>query len=187
MIFSKDDYLHYLYADKAALGAYTRFPLFSSGMGPLLTDPCWQFQKIMRKLEYWTNCYNSAWSKIYILYLRKVYQQLSIRLGFSIHINTFGEGLCLGHYGYTVIAGGTKIGKFCTITSGVTIGRTIDKKYSVIGDNCYIGVGASIINGAILGNNVTVGAGAVVTKSFAEDNIVLAGVPAKIISRKGIL
>jgi len=34
-----------------------------------------------------------------------------------------------------------------------------------------------------LGNNVQIGANAVVNKSFDEDNIVLAGVPARIVKR----
>jgi carbonic anhydrase/acetyltransferase-like protein (isoleucine patch superfamily) len=50
----------------------------------------------------------------------------------------------------------------------------------VIGTNCWLGHGAAIMPGVQLGNNVTVGANAVVTKSF-PDNVVIGGVPAKII------
>ncbi|KAL3945408.1 MAG: hypothetical protein SGBAC_000541 [Bacillariaceae sp.] len=49
-----------------------------------------------------------------------------------------------------------------------------------IGDNAWIGANATICPGVTLGNNVVVGAGAVVTKSFG-DNVVIAGVPAKVI------
>lgn len=49
-----------------------------------------------------------------------------------------------------------------------------------IGDNAWIGANATICPGVTLGNNVVVGAGAVVTKSF-PDNVVIGGVPAKII------
>jgi maltose O-acetyltransferase len=49
-----------------------------------------------------------------------------------------------------------------------------------IGDNVWIGANATINPGITLGNGVVVGAGAVVTKSF-PDNVVVAGVPAKII------
>ncbi|MEM7783872.1 MAG: acyltransferase [Planctomycetota bacterium] len=49
-----------------------------------------------------------------------------------------------------------------------------------IGKNCWLGHGVAIMPGVTLGNNVTVGANAVVTKSF-KDNVVIAGVPAKII------
>jgi len=50
-----------------------------------------------------------------------------------------------------------------------------------IGRNCWIGAKATIMPGVILGNNTIVGANSVVTKSFPDGNIVLAGIPAKII------
>ena len=51
-----------------------------------------------------------------------------------------------------------------------------------IGDNAWIGANATICPGVTLGNNVVVGAGAVVTKDF-PDNVVIGGVPAKIIKQ----
>lgn len=50
-----------------------------------------------------------------------------------------------------------------------------------IGNDCWIATNAVILPGVQLGNNVVVAAGAVVTKSFPS-NVVIAGVPAKIIS-----
>lgn len=50
----------------------------------------------------------------------------------------------------------------------------------VIGRNCWLAKGVCIMPGVILGDNVTVGANAVVTKSF-PDNVILGGVPAKVI------
>ena len=52
-----------------------------------------------------------------------------------------------------------------------------------IGDNCYIGTGATILGPVTIGNNVTIGAGAVVTKDVS-DNVIVAGVPAKIVKYK---
>lgn len=49
-----------------------------------------------------------------------------------------------------------------------------------IGKNCWIGGHATINPGVTLGDNVVVGSGAVVTKSF-PDNVVIAGVPARVI------
>lgn len=53
-----------------------------------------------------------------------------------------------------------------------------------IGDDCWIGGHATINPGVTLGNNVVVAAGAVVTRSFG-DNVVLAGVPARVIRTIG--
>jgi maltose O-acetyltransferase len=49
-----------------------------------------------------------------------------------------------------------------------------------LGNNCWLGANSTIIPGVVLGDGVVVGAGAVVTKSFPS-NVVVAGVPAKII------
>lgn len=49
-----------------------------------------------------------------------------------------------------------------------------------IGDNVWIGAHAVINPGVTLGNDVVVASGAVVTQSF-QDNVVIAGVPAKVV------
>lgn len=49
-----------------------------------------------------------------------------------------------------------------------------------IGNNCWIGAGVVFLDGAELGNGCVVGANAVVTKKF-PNNVVVAGVPAKIL------
>lgn len=53
----------------------------------------------------------------------------------------------------------------------------------IIGDNCWLGANVTILPEVELGNHVIVAAGSVVTKSFSEDNIIIGGVPAKIIKR----
>ena len=52
-----------------------------------------------------------------------------------------------------------------------------------IGNNCWLGANSIILPGVSLKDFTIVGAGCVVTKSFNEGNIVLAGVPARIIKR----
>lgn len=49
-----------------------------------------------------------------------------------------------------------------------------------IGNNCWIGAKATILDGTVIGNGVVVAAGAVVTGIF-PDNVVIGGVPAKIL------
>jgi serine acetyltransferase len=51
----------------------------------------------------------------------------------------------------------------------------------IIGDNCWLGAGCTILSGVRLGNHVVVAAGAVVTKSFDIDNVILGGVPARVV------
>ncbi|PTB85086.1 acyltransferase [Pseudidiomarina aestuarii] len=53
----------------------------------------------------------------------------------------------------------------------------------VIGENCWIGMNSMILKGVNLADNTVVAAGTVVTKSFTESRIIIAGVPAKIIKR----
>ncbi|NBG65376.1 acyltransferase [Acidiluteibacter ferrifornacis] len=53
-------------------------------------------------------------------------------------------------------------------------------KNIIIGSNCWIGANSVILGGTVLGNNVTVAAGSVVNKEY-PDNVVIGGVPAKVI------
>ena len=49
----------------------------------------------------------------------------------------------------------------------------------VVGDNCWLGVGAVLLPGVQLGSHTVVGAGAVVTKAWPDGHQVLVGVPAR--------
>lgn len=51
----------------------------------------------------------------------------------------------------------------------------------ILGDNVWLGANSMVLPNVKLGNNIVVASGSVVTKSFPENNLVLAGVPAKII------
>ena len=52
----------------------------------------------------------------------------------------------------------------------------------VIGENCFIGARSVILYGVTLADNVIVAAGSVVTHSFEQNNIVIGGNPAKILT-----
>jgi len=52
----------------------------------------------------------------------------------------------------------------------------------VVGDNCWIGAGSILLASVTLGSHVVVAAGSVVTKSFGDD-VLIGGVPAKIIKK----
>jgi len=93
-----------------------------------------------------------------------------------------GKGLYIGHFGGIIVHSLSKIGKNCSIGSGVVIGtRGLGNKgVPIIGDNVYIGVGAKVLGGIKIGNNVRIGANAVVLKDI-PDNSTVVGIPAKII------
>jgi acetyltransferase-like isoleucine patch superfamily enzyme len=53
-------------------------------------------------------------------------------------------------------------------------------KPTKVGDNVFIGSNTTILPGITIGNNVVIGASSVVTKDI-PDNVVVAGVPAKVL------
>lgn len=54
----------------------------------------------------------------------------------------------------------------------------------VIGDDVWLGANTIILPEVKIGNRCVVGAGSVVTKSFEEDDLIIAGNPAKLIKKK---
>jgi acetyltransferase-like isoleucine patch superfamily enzyme len=65
-----------------------------------------------------------------------------------------------------------------------THGSGTKKRYIIIGKNCYISSAVRFAPGVNLANNILVGIGSVVTKDFINDNMLIAGVPAKVIKKK---
>ena len=182
MIKNKEDYKFYLEADRKARN-YSKKIIY---IGNRKEIPLHNFQRLMRKVEYYNNCKKGIFNKIILLILKYRYKSLSIKYGFSIPINTFGPGLCIAHRGTIVINGASKIGKNCRINIDVNIGTQIGEngKAPTIGDNCFIGPGAKLFGNIKIGDNVAIGANAVVNKDFG-DNVTIAGVPAKVVSEKG--
>lgn len=110
------------------------------------------------------------------------WRRLSQKYDVTVSPNNVGPGFHLVHYGFRHILSGTKIGRNCTILPMVLIGKkSPDLAYwqIKIGDNCYIGTGATILGPVTIGNNVTIGAGAVVTKDV-PDGATVVGVPGRI-------
>ncbi len=58
----------------------------------------------------------------------------------------------------------------------------VSRKGIKIGNNCWIGSKVTILDGVKIGKNSVIASGAVVNKSF-EDNVVIGGVPAKVIKK----
>lgn len=105
-----------------------------------------------------------------------------------LHIppNSFGCGLKIMHLGPILVNGKVKAGKNISIhinTSIVAGGP--GNGVPVLEDGIVIGVGAVILGQVRIAKNIAIGANAVVNKTFLEENIAIAGVPAKKISDHG--
>ena len=178
MIKSKEDYLHYLQADKFALGIDNKFS--NTVKRIIIPNYIWKFQKSLRQAEYYKNCNDGLITKLIHIIAFRRYKQLSLKLGFTIPLNVFGPGLSIAHYGTIVVNGAVRVGVNCRIHTCVNIGASSgSKKAPTLGDNCYIAPGAKIYGDITLTNNIVIGANSVVNKSFNESNIAIAGSPAK--------
>lgn len=177
MISTKEDLKEYMKEDFKAL-----YPNGASYI-TRLKDPILKYEILLRKCEYHRNrSLKNPYLKISYLFLKYRFRSLGIKLGFSIPENCFGPGLSIAHYGSIVINPNVVIGANCRIHTGVNIGANkTPTDVPVIGDNVYIGPGAKIFGSVTIGNNVKIGANAVVTNSFGN-NVVVAGIPAKIIN-----
>ncbi|WP_051605804.1 DapH/DapD/GlmU-related protein [Polaribacter sp. Hel_I_88] len=131
---------------------------------------------------------------------RNVYK-LKMGKGSSIHLHCFinrfnieiGENTAINRKCYLDSRGGIKIGDNITISPEVhliTAEHNINStsfEYETapisLADYVFVGTRAIILPGVSLGTGCVVAAGAVVTKSFPPYSVV-AGVPAKIISKR---
>ena len=95
---------------------------------------------------------------------------------------SFGKGFVILHSVGVVINTRVRGGANIYLESGVVIGET-KRGCPVLGNNIFVGSGAKIVGDITIGDNVTIGANAVVNKSF-PDNVVVGGVPAKLIRQK---
>ncbi|EKE12544.1 MAG: hypothetical protein ACD_13C00184G0002 [uncultured bacterium] len=180
MITTKAELRFFLETDRKALGKGYKKPR-------LFDDDIWRFQIYLRKTEYYTYAKKKHPLDILLNYYYKfLFLRMSLKLGFSIPRNVFGPGLSIAHYGTIAINSNTRIGSYCRIHEGVTIGS--DKGTAAapqIGDRVFIGSGAKILGDIIIADDIAIGANSVVTKSFTTPNVTIAGIPAKIISENG--
>jgi serine O-acetyltransferase len=188
MIKSKEDYLYYLNADRIALGIQKEsgFSLKRIILNFFLPEHRWEYQKLMREIEYRTNCKKGIINKIILFIIQIKYRRKGFRLLVSIYPNTCGPGLSIAHTGPIRISKGVKIGKNCRIhistNIGIQAGTSSDS--AIIGDNVYIGPGVKFVKPCIIGNSVAIGANSVVTKSFKDGYVSIAGIPAKVVKEE---
>lgn len=116
--------------------------------------------------------------------------KLLLRPRQDIHIHEraqIGPGLRIYHGSGIVIGKGTIAGNNLTLEHGVTLGNRMGSKrddwnlFPRLGNNVFIGCGASILGNVSIGNDAKIGADALVLKDV-PDNATAIGVPAKIMT-----
>jgi serine O-acetyltransferase len=186
MIKSKEDYIYYINADRIAMGLPPKQDFKSRIYHFFIPDYRYKYQKLMRKIEYRTNVKKGLFNKVALFFLHVKYSKIGLKLLINIYPNTCGPGLNIAHMGPIRISKGVKIGRNCRIHISTNIGiqaGTSDES-AIIGDNVYIGPGVKFVKPCIIGDNVAIGANSVVTSSFSEGNVIIAGIPAKIVKDK---
>lgn len=139
-------------------------------------------QIILRKAEYYTNTNNQIMRAIY---LAKLYR-IQNKFGIHIPVNTCGKGLKIMHVGPVLINPNATLDENCSLHINTAIAaKGLDDKAPKLGKGVVVGVGAVILGGIKIANNVAIGANSVVTKNILEEDIAVAGVPAKKISDNG--
>lgn len=185
MIRTKEDLLNYMEQDNKRHNRnkhlFLKWLTRSDEIYPIL------FMKYLRYTEYYQNKKKKIWDYIpYIWYLWN-YRRLKIKTGIYIMPNCVGPGFFPVHPGFIRLGEYVTIGKNCTVLPMCLFGKNKPSATGefVIGDDCYISTGVTILGPIKIGNNVTIAAGAVVTKDV-PDNVVVAGVPAKVVKNKTV-
>lgn len=109
--------------------------------------------------------------------------------GLEIHPGAeIGPGFFVDH-GMGVVIGETAIiGRNCSIFHNVTLGGTgkhTGKRHPTIGNNVFIGTGATLLGPLTVGDNVKIGANSFIVMCDVPSNTTVAGTPARIIKRDG--
>ena len=176
---SKADLQKFLKADLQYYKGVNKLTYFLQyGEGAILM----RHQVLLRKAEYCVNTRRRIPAAFYKFLLIKFQNKYAIH----IPINCCGKGLRLMHVGPILMNSKVCVGENCKfhMNTSLVAGGTNDDA-PILGDAVVLGVGATVLGGVTVANNVAIGAGAVVNKDILEENIAVAGVPARKISNNG--
>lgn len=149
-----------------------------------LRHPNYRYVFWMRLVQF---SYGRKWLIVVRLYaylrLQMIRNKTCMQISPKIKI---GKGFYVGHWG-SIVINAREIGENVNIIQTCTIGVAYRGERGgtpIIGNNVYIGAGARIFGGIRVGNNVAIGVNTVLTKDV-EDNSVVVGAPARVISKNG--
>lgn len=150
-----------------------------------------RYMTLVRRMEYL--CYKRDAAKgvagkycsLQIKMLDRKKNLLGTQIGLEIPLNRVKSGVRIAHP--NVILNGFA-GEGCVFHGNNVLGNKktgAADEVPVLGKNVDVGIGAIVIGKVEIADGCVIGAGAVVTKSFLTPGTVIAGVPAKEISRQG--
>lgn len=134
---------------------------------------------LLRKTEYYLNSGRRLRGWFYHMLLMKFQNTLCIH----VPLNSCGKGLWIYHVFPLCMNGNATVGEYCRIMPNVNMIGDDEYDYApTVGDHVTLGINSTLVVNITLADGITVGAGSVVTKSFLEPGITIAGVPARKIS-----
>ncbi len=135
---------------------------------------------LLRKTEYYVNTGRHLLGGLYHARLMHFQNHHCIH----VPLNSCGKGLKIYHVFPLCMNGNATLGEYCRIMPNVNVigDDTPQDLAPTLGDRVTLGIGSTLVGGITLADGITVGAGSVVTRSFLEPGITIAGVPARKIS-----
>ena len=141
----------------------------------------YKYQKRLRITEYHLN--RKHWVRYFIS--RTLLHRMQFKWGMKLRLNSCGRGLRIVHQGDITTNG--DVGENAILFPNTLIGANgRGDEIPVLGNNVIVCHGAVILGGVSIAERTIIGANAVVTKSFLEKDISIAGVPARKIGDKGV-
>lgn len=141
-------------------------------------------QILLRKTEYFVNSGKSIRAKLYKMRL----ELFQIKYGMHIPINVFQKGLHVMHVGEIHVNGKAKAGENCAIHVHTSLAAGgFNDSAPTLGDGVLLFMGAIVAGDTYIADNVVIGANSVVSHNIEEENVTVAGNPAKIVAHKGRL
>ncbi|MBJ7390059.1 MAG: hypothetical protein JHC85_00745 [Chthoniobacterales bacterium] len=114
-------------------------------------------------------------------FFRRCYLRSSRRSGLEINTPSLGSGVIMPHWG-RILLHARRIGSDLYVFHNVTVGHDYTSGIPEIGNDVFLGTGATILGNITIGDHVVVGAGSVVLEDVPACSMV-AGNPARLVRR----
>lgn len=141
----------------------------------------YRFLLHLRRYEYLITCPTIVLKKIQRFWHLRQYQTFGKKLGYMIGDGVLGEDVILYHRGSIIINPEVRMGSKCKFHGDCCLGvaRTGQSGCPTLGNGVDVGIGARVLGDIYIADNIIIGANAVVTRSFYEPGITIAGIPAR--------